>query len=362
MTRNDIKANWTSRRGFTLVELLVVIAIIGVLVALLLPAVQAAREAARRTDCRNRMRQLGIAVQNYHDVKRELPPSRIGDWYATWLYLVLPYIEQSNVSNLWDEKNGYVASAPPEFREFSIPTFICPSQGHEQLVVLDSENVSGSLADYQVFTASTLPQVVTRASNPGSGNPTPASIIASSDGWDNATMHGCDGAIIQPHRYEDLRLIMPETPTASIRSWKSRTALRHITDGTSNTYMIGEVARWVTEREDPNTGEIRGNHTFDGNDNRGQICGLNARFATDNERSPGERDLTFWAANEWECGIGSAHNGIVNVVMVDASVQSVSIDIDPEVVDGMITREGGEIAGTAPSNRIQVGGGGPTPP
>ena len=62
-----------NRRGFTLVELLVVIAIIGVLVALLLPAVQAAREAARRTDCQNRMRKIGIACQNYHDAKGQFP-------------------------------------------------------------------------------------------------------------------------------------------------------------------------------------------------------------------------------------------------------------------------------------------------
>ena len=82
-------AEHTNRAGFTLVELLVVIAIIGVLIALLLPAVQAAREAARRTQCTNHMRQLGIAVHNYHDSTQWLPPSRVGDGHQTWLMLVL---------------------------------------------------------------------------------------------------------------------------------------------------------------------------------------------------------------------------------------------------------------------------------
>lgn len=85
------------RRGFTLVELLVVIAIIGVLIALLLPAVQAAREAARRTQCSNNLRQLGIAVQNYHDVNNEVPPEHMFAYtvqhQATWAVLILPYME-----------------------------------------------------------------------------------------------------------------------------------------------------------------------------------------------------------------------------------------------------------------------------
>jgi prepilin-type N-terminal cleavage/methylation domain-containing protein/prepilin-type processing-associated H-X9-DG protein len=84
--------------GFTLVELLVVIAIIGMLVALLLPAVQAAREAARRSQCSNNMKQLGIAVQNYADVNRSaLPASGYSCCWGTWLVGLMPYIEQKNL-------------------------------------------------------------------------------------------------------------------------------------------------------------------------------------------------------------------------------------------------------------------------
>jgi prepilin-type N-terminal cleavage/methylation domain-containing protein len=81
--------------GFTLVELLVVIAIIGVLIAMLLPAVQAAREAARRMQCANHMKQYGIAVHNFHDTQNGLPPSCIRVDYATALVFLLPYIEQA---------------------------------------------------------------------------------------------------------------------------------------------------------------------------------------------------------------------------------------------------------------------------
>jgi prepilin-type N-terminal cleavage/methylation domain-containing protein len=103
----------TGRRGFTLIELLVVIAIIGVLIALLLPAVQAAREAGRRIQCVNNLKQVGIAIHNYHDIHNNLPPGRIwknglngcgmnvfiGCQNTPWFVLLLPQIEQANFAN-----------------------------------------------------------------------------------------------------------------------------------------------------------------------------------------------------------------------------------------------------------------------
>src|SRR5215471_16811028 len=89
------------RQGFTLVELLVVIAIIGILVALLLPAIQSAREAARRSQCVNNMKQLGIAMQNYHDVHKKLP---MGSWsccWGTWQMYILPFIEEQQLADAY---------------------------------------------------------------------------------------------------------------------------------------------------------------------------------------------------------------------------------------------------------------------
>jgi prepilin-type N-terminal cleavage/methylation domain-containing protein len=146
-----------ARTGFTLVELLVVIAIIGILVAFLLPAVQAAREASRRSQCQNNLKQIGVAVQNHHDARRVFPMGRNGiDQKAvSWAFFLLPYLEETAIYNSWDptqrvddDKNSSAMRTP-------IETYACPSRrraaadrnfdnNNKHPIVLGA----GTLADY----------------------------------------------------------------------------------------------------------------------------------------------------------------------------------------------------------------------
>jgi prepilin-type N-terminal cleavage/methylation domain-containing protein len=131
------------RRGFTLVELLVVIAIIGILVALLLPAVQAAREAARRCHCQNNLTQLGLAVHNYEFAQEKLPAgvlnpdgpirSEPDGRHVGWIVQILPYVEELTVYNLFDQEAGAYAPVNAELRKLPLTILRCPSQGEEFL-------------------------------------------------------------------------------------------------------------------------------------------------------------------------------------------------------------------------------------
>ena len=118
------------RSGFTLVELLVVIAIIGILVALLLPAVQSAREAARRMQCSNNLKQLALAMHNYHSSFKHFPFAASHWGHGGWVKATLPYIEQQALADLWDEDVIYTIPPNRGICQTPIATHMCPSDTH----------------------------------------------------------------------------------------------------------------------------------------------------------------------------------------------------------------------------------------
>ncbi|HVW02134.1 MAG TPA: DUF1559 domain-containing protein, partial [Planctomycetaceae bacterium] len=151
--RKRISGN--SRPAFTLIELLVVIAIIGVLVALLLPAVQQARESARTAQCRNNLKQIGIALHNYADAHRVLPPGYVSLYNSSgddtgpgwgWATMLLPQMDQASVANLIQYTTGIEAPANQTPRLLTFPAFLCPSDNARNIwTAVSRDPVTGAL-------------------------------------------------------------------------------------------------------------------------------------------------------------------------------------------------------------------------
>ncbi len=118
------------RQAFTLVELLVVIAIIGILVALLLPAIQAARESARRSQCQNQLKQMGLALNNYHDARKGYPTGRNGrdEKAVSWAFLILPYMEEQAVYDSFKRTLPVDHIDNSQAMRVPIAGYVCPSR------------------------------------------------------------------------------------------------------------------------------------------------------------------------------------------------------------------------------------------
>ena len=143
------------KHGFTLVELLVVIAIIGILIGMLLPAVQSVREAARRTQCLNNLRQIGLATINYHDSQGSFPPARLSsprnilfnryDGAESWLVRIMPFVEQNNLYREWDLKIDYDAQSD-EAVNTPVKAFLCSSRHTTDNAMCEDQLVLGGSA------------------------------------------------------------------------------------------------------------------------------------------------------------------------------------------------------------------------
>lgn len=199
--------------AFTLVELLVVIAIIGVLVALLLPAVQAAREAARRMTCANNLRQISLALQNYHAAMKEFPGGNIGAGSMhrrapNFFTRMLPYMEGANLQDQLDYTKAYDVPPNDVLLTIEVPMFSCPSMPPDERIdqfVFDSTGVELVASNYNAIQGPLW------------------DFDPSTEEFIGGKGHRCGG-------YSKQGIIFPG----------SKVAMRHITDGTSNTFAFGE--------------------------------------------------------------------------------------------------------------------------
>jgi prepilin-type N-terminal cleavage/methylation domain-containing protein len=349
-------------KGFTLVELLVVIAIIAVLIALLLPAVQAAREAARRMTCTNHLKQIGIAVHNFHDTYQGLPPSCVGLSYANdpvpdtvdtdtyadrpragfWT-LIMPFIEQPGLYNTAKEKtvnfryglrNGrfWHTLSPEEQKMFqSISGYRCPSRRGNATMLIAATGLTSSEKGIQTLgTQGDYAIVVGRQSQHWSGWLQDGGFI---DRWQESGTSYYHGPeyMKSPFRGAIWSSGVPE-------SWQPRDTFARLTDGTSNQILVGEkfIPRdnvGFCENSDtanrPKTGDcsILGHHIWAGipgsRSFNANICNNMNLSATTNFYS--ETDPAQW---------GGCHSGICIFLFGDGAVKALSVTIPTGEISG----------------------------
>ncbi|MDR0871715.1 MAG: DUF1559 domain-containing protein [Planctomycetaceae bacterium] len=343
------------RRAFTLVELLVVIAIIGVLIALLLPAVQAAREAARRMQCSNHLKQIGLGIHNFHDTQQGLPPYSVGYDGATMWALIYPYVEAQSLYNALTDRQGtnYKGFALPtnnqwwkglteaEQKSFAaVPIYSCPTRRGAGKFTADSgctnskeqmnwstSHAAGPCGDYAMV-------VISSTGNYGTNNWYMRTCLHEGTGEDKVSscINGCAG----PFRVAEHQIPLASTTSATGNSptcatWKPRDTMTWWQDGTSNQLVVGEkhIPPYALGKCNNSPDGERTDCSYLKAEGWGSVgparsfrqSGSGATFPL-SPMKYGDDNTTYSGA--FNFGFGSWHSGICQFLIGDGSVRAIT--------------------------------------
>jgi prepilin-type N-terminal cleavage/methylation domain-containing protein/prepilin-type processing-associated H-X9-DG protein len=319
------------KSGFTLVELLVVITIIGILIALLLPAVQAAREAARKMQCGNNLKQLSLGVIQHEQTQKFFPSGGWGfAWVPDpdrgvgkeqpggWLYAILPYIEQTELAQLGSDGDAQNWSTTQltgvtQMIQTPLTCMNCPTRRTPTLYPLG----------WVYYGGATTFHGANNISNVARGDYAVSWGDDSSYWWQDGP---ADLTAAKTRDWDDLRIRKTATGISFLRS---QVGIQEITDGTSNTYMLGEK---YLNSDCYYTGT-------DSSDNETMYNGFNNDY--DCLTALGYDPLQDQAGYDGNGRFGSAHANGLNMSFCDGSVQSISYSIDPETHRRLGNRQDG---------------------
>ncbi len=322
--RHFLRAHWIAkwRGGFNLIELLVVITIIGILISLLLPAVQAAREAARRLQCSNNVKQIAMALHSYHTAHGTLPYGS-GSWCApegnggTWPIMILPQLEQMGLYNQINF-NMHMKDQSAQVVTTVVPVYVCPSDSSASNAVLDGrfarDNPSPAAGLW--YTGSMGP---TAADGPSESNQCPLCPAGQTPSPSNYCCQGHNFGTLGGYGYPD-----GNTVGMFGRHHKSIT-FDMVRDGLSNTILFGETLP--------------------------RQCSFISLFAVNFNVSPTNIPINAPYSDEdsigskwWlTCGFKSMHPGGANFAMADGSVCFFPTSIDYRLYNNLGTRAGNEV-------------------
>jgi prepilin-type N-terminal cleavage/methylation domain-containing protein len=313
------------RAAFTLIELLVVIAIIGVLVGLLLPAVQKVREAANRISCSNNLKQIGLAVHNYQSTFNAFSPSAIRDDWATWAVFLLPYLEQDNIYRLWNLQKRYAEqSTNPDPRPNNLKVYFCPSRRSPTGLSFSINDIgAGPSAALGPFPGGLSDYACNGGNDSTKNRPNGAMTYATATGLTPTNQVITNNFNVSP-------------VGTLITAFSSVTSIASIIDGTSNTLLVGEKH----VRPGSRNGKNEDRSVFSGNNanNYSRLAGIPPQPFTKQPNGSSQYPLvqsefdrtmipSGGAYNSNTC-FGGPHPGICMFVFCDGSVKGVRTTVD----------------------------------